>query len=57
MFLALHVVNFDMIELPLNIEIYLWNFAGYVFSPNGHFVEGQTNERYNLVNKGHPIEL
>jgi len=54
MFLALHVVNFGMIEQPLNIEIYLWNFAGYVFSPKGHFLEGQTNDRYNLVNKGHP---
>jgi len=32
--LALHVVNFVMIEQPLNIEIYLENFAGYVFSPN-----------------------
>jgi len=43
--MALHVVNFGMIELPLNIEIYLWNFAGHIFPPNGHFLEGQTNKK------------
>jgi len=37
-----------MSELPLNIEIYLWNCVCYVFSPNGHFWDGQTNEQCNL---------
>ena len=55
MFLALDVINFGMIELPLNIKICLWNFTSFVFSPNGYFFEGQTNEKYNLKNKGHCV--
>jgi len=52
MFLALYAVNFGMIELPLNNKIYLWNFEGSVFSPNGHFYE-DLYEKYNLLNKDH----